>query len=190
MLDSKGQTGISSLILFIVMLLVAAIGASTLMQTSEKLQRQAALTGGQGLKEVSTKITVKSITGFASAPSTNRFDKLILTVSLSGIEELPLSGVVMSYQAGDVYISRIYYNASATDANGYPDFNVNTVQGDADGLLEKNELLELHFWIEDGDAMPLNASTEFMLTITPRGGTSTLVRAATPAMIRNKYTLI
>lgn len=183
------------MILFIAMLLVAAVGASTLIQTSGKFQERAAITGDQELKEISTKIKVQSITGFSSTPSSNRFDKLILTVRLSrGADRLLLDDVIMSYQAGDVYISRIYYNSSAstTEGNSEPDFYINAVQGNEDDLLEKSELLEFHFWIEDddGNARPLNASTEFALTIIPRGGTSTVIRAAAPAMIRNTYTLI
>jgi flagellin FlaB len=192
-IDNKAQSGIGSMILFIAMLLVAAVGASTLIQASGKLQLQVAQTGGQGIAEVSMKLEPHSVVGYATDPSSNQFDKLIITVTLSpGSTELSLGDVMLSYQAGDVYISRIYYNSSAstTGGNGYTDFYSNDVQGDGDDLLEIREVLEFHFWIEDTAPQPLSTATEFMMTITPRGGTNTVIRAATPPMIRHNYTLI
>lgn len=188
--ENGAQAGIGSLVLFIAMLLVAAVGASTLIQTTGKLQQQAAVTGGQGIKEVSTKVAVKSVVGYSASPSAGEFDKLIITVSLASGEELPLDGLVMSYQAGDVYIPKIHYNASAGDANGIPDFYVRALIGDQDDLLTKNELLELHFWIEDGASFPLNTTTEYAINIAPKGVTSTLVRGTTPEIILNSFTFL
>jgi flagellin FlaB len=188
--DLKAQVGVGSMILFIAMLLVAAVGASTLIQTTGKFQQQAAVSGGQGVREVSTKVALRSIVGYSSNPSEGRFDKLILTVSLGSGDELPLDNLVMTYQAGDIYIPRIYYNASAGDANGAPDFYVRALIGDEDNVLTKNELLELHFWIEYGTPFPLNASTEFTISLTPRGATGTVFRGTTPMIIVNPYTFL
>lgn len=188
--DTRGQVGVGSLILFIALLLVAALGASTLIQTTGKLQQQAVTSGVQGIKEVSTKVAVKSVVGYSSNPSSKVFDKIIITVGTSSAEEIALSGLLMSYQAGDVYIPRVYYNASAEDANGYPDFYVRALMGDEDNVLKKGELLELHFWIENNNAYPLNTSTEFTITLTPRGATSTVVKGTTPEIIVNPYTFL
>jgi archaellin len=188
--DLRAQVGIGSMILFIAMLLVAAVGASTLIQTTGKLQQQAATTGGQGVKEVSTKLAVKSVVGYSSNPSSRVFDKLILVVTLARGEEVLLDGLVMSYQAGDIYIPRIHYNATATDANGVPDFYIEALLGDEDSVLTKNELLELHFWIEDVSSFPLNTTTEYTLSLAPRGVTGTVVRGTTPAIIINPYTFL
>ncbi len=192
-IDNKAQSGIGSMILFIAMLLVAAVGASTLIQASGKLQQQAAQTGGQGVAEASLKLEPQSVVGYTTDPSSNQFDKLIITVTLSpGSTVLSLDDVVLSYQAGDVYITGIYYNSSAstTGGNNQADFYINPVQGDADDLLEIREVLEFHFWIEDTTPQPLSTATEFMMTITPSGGTNTVIRAATPPMILHNYTLI
>lgn len=191
MIENKAQSGIGSMILFIAMLLVAAIGASTLIQTSGKIQEQAALTGGRGVSEAALKLQAQSVTGYSS--NLNQFEKLIITVTLSpGAADLLLNDVVMSYQAGDVYISQIYYNSSASisSRNTKPDFSVKPVQGDSDNLLEVREVLEFHFWIEDGSSLPLNVATDFTLTITPKSGTKTMIRASTPPIIRHNYTLI
>jgi len=182
------------MILFIAMLLVAAVGASTLIQATGKFQQQAAQTGEQGIAEVAMKVEPQSITGYTTDPSSNQFDELIITVTLStGSSALPLDDIVLSYQAGDVYITGIYYNSSSSAISGInskPDFYIKPVQGDADDLLEIREVLEFHFWIEDGVPLPLSTANEFTLTITPRGGTSTVIRAATPPIIRHNYTLI
>ena len=188
--DLKAQVGVGSMILFIAMLLVAALGASTLIQATGKLQQQAALTGGQGIKEVSTKLAVKSVVGHAINPSAGSIDEIILTISLASGEELVLDGLVMSYQAGDVYMPRVYFNASGGDANGIADFYIKALTGDEDNILTKNELLELHFWIEDGAAFPLNTTTEYTISLSPKGATQTIVRGTTPEILVNPYTFM
>lgn len=188
--DLGAQVGIGSMILFIAMLLVAAVGASTLIQATGKLQQQAAATGGQGVKEVSTKLAVKSVVGYSSDPSSGAFDKLILVVTLARGEEVLLDGIVMSYQAGDVYIPKIHYNATAADANGVPDFYVKALMGDEDAVLTKSEVLELHFWIEDAVSFPLNTTSEYTVNLAPRGVTGTVVRGTTPSIVINPYTFL
>lgn len=188
--DLKAQVGVGSMILFIAVLLVAALGASTLIQTTGKLQQQAAITSGQGIKEVSTKLAVKSVVGYSTNPSAGTLDKVILTISLATGEELVLGGLAMSYQAGDVYIPKIHFNASAVDANGIADFYIKALTGDEDGVLTKNELLELHFWIEDGTSFPLNTTTEYTINLSPKGATQTIVRGTTPEILVNPYTFL
>ncbi len=50
--DEVGEMGVGTLLIFIAMILVAAVAAGVLVQTAYKLQSQAELTGDQAMQEV------------------------------------------------------------------------------------------------------------------------------------------
>ena len=185
-MDNKAQVGIGTLIIFIAMILVAAIGASVIVQTSAKMQQQAMVTGEQTIKEISTKLKVMSVVGFSN--TTNKITKLIVVVQLaSGSGEVGLEDITLTYQSKDIYITGIKYNSSAEDNNSIPDFYKRVIKGDNDDFLEAGEIVELHFWIEDSQHHPLDPDTRFELILIPRYGTQSIIRATTPGVFKYSY---
>jgi len=61
--DDLGDMGIGAMIIFIAIVMVAAIAASVLIQTANRLEIQAMTTGGDTTREVSTGISVIDIEG-------------------------------------------------------------------------------------------------------------------------------
>ena len=65
--NDEAAVGIGTLIVFIAMVLVAAVAASVVMQTSESLQQRAYAVGKQTIRDVSSGIRIIGVTGYTNA---------------------------------------------------------------------------------------------------------------------------
>ena len=67
--DEIGSIGIGAMIVFIALILVAAVASAVIIQTGEKLQQNAQQTGSDTQQEISGKISVNSIFVFDDSAS-------------------------------------------------------------------------------------------------------------------------
>ncbi len=77
--DDKAMVGIGTLIVFIAMVLVAAVAASVIIQTSENLQQRAYAVGKQTTRDVSTGMRIVGITGYTNAAK-DRIEYLSISI--------------------------------------------------------------------------------------------------------------
>lgn len=146
----RGAIGIGTLIVFIAMVLVAAVAAAVLINTSGYLQQRAESTGRQTTKEVSTGIKIDAVTGYA--PSANNMTLMTIQVSLNaGSSPIDLNQtkvyldngqkqVVLSYGNAKAEISGDMFDTTSTAWNSNVNetkFGILIVQ-DADGSLGGN----------------------------------------------------
>jgi flagellin FlaB len=111
--NTRAQVGIGTLIIFIAMVLVAAVAAAVLIQTSGTLQQKAQSTGKQATQEVSSNLMVKTIEGVrAKTSSTNMsdtIDLLKLKVGLNvGSSPVDVNQVVVSITDGTTANNLVY----------------------------------------------------------------------------------
>ncbi|MBV0924343.1 flagellin [Halomicroarcula limicola] len=129
--DERGQVGIGTLIVFIAMVLVAAIAAGVLINTAGFLQNSAEATGQESSDSTTNRVQVVSATG--SHFSDNEVGVVRLT-----IKKAPGSGNVDLGQATVQWVgpSGSYYQLAESGASGSPDgrFGVSEVQDDDSSL--------------------------------------------------------
>jgi len=111
--DTRAQVGIGTLIIFIAMVLVAAVAAAVLIQTSGVLQQKAQATGKQATQEVSSNLIIKNIEGVrAKTTDTNlssTIDIVKLRVGLNvGSAPVDINQVVISITDGATANNLIY----------------------------------------------------------------------------------
>ncbi|MFA0822884.1 MAG: archaellin/type IV pilin N-terminal domain-containing protein [Methanomethylovorans sp.] len=111
--DTNAQVGIGTLIIFIAMVLVAAVAAAVLIQTSGTLQQKAQSTGKQATQEVSSNLIVKNIEGVRAKNSavalSSTIDLLRLKVGLNvGSQSVDVNQVVISITDGTTANNLVY----------------------------------------------------------------------------------
>ncbi|WP_393971826.1 flagellin [Oxyplasma meridianum] len=124
--DNKAETGIGTLIIFIAMVLVAAVAATVLINTAGSLQQRATSTGSQTTNQVSTGLIVQSIYGMdnnRSNPESGSLNWTAIYVTLNtGSSPVDLSNVSLSleYQG---QLASLKYTPATTNASFAVDTN-------------------------------------------------------------------
>jgi flagellin-like protein len=178
--DNRGQVGIGTLIVFIAMVLVAAIAAGVLVNTAGFLQESAEQTGQEAQGEVSDRLDVVSAYATDVDPSTDdAYDNVTITVrKASGSDDINLSDVTFTYLG------------PSTTSTGTLDDGAITrtaVSGNADYLRNESDRVEIEIAIDAGGtpagiggATQLQPGEEFELQLTTSAGASTYIEGRIP----------
>jgi flagellin FlaB len=163
MKDEQGQVGIGTLIIFIAMVLVAAVAAAVLIQTSGNLQQRAQSTGQEATAEVSSNMDIKAIEGIRGSNNSENLSETIdfLKVRLSssaGATEMDLSQLVVTVSDADQRnVLKYEKNASADGAytlnHSKSEFTLNDIRDEDDSFSKENPVMNR------GDLVTLNIST-------------------------------
>ena len=96
--SNKGAVGIGAMVIFIAMVLIAAIAASVLVQTAGQIENQAARTGEQTKNEISTGVFVLDISGKVV---NNKVENMTITIRLRpGSNDINLNNVALEVADG------------------------------------------------------------------------------------------
>ncbi len=120
--DDLGDMGIGAMIVFIAMVLVAGIAASVLIQTANKLEIQAMVTGQETTREVSTGLAVVDIEG-NNTGGLGLISEMTITVrARAGSGDIDLSQTTLELSDGTIK-TLLTYDATASQFNISTDSN-------------------------------------------------------------------
>ena len=135
-LNERGQVGIGTLIVFIAMVLVAAIAAGVLINTAGFLQTKSSTTGDKSTKQVTNRVQVYSITG--TVKNTDYIDMVNMTVGrAAGADDINLHNATIEYIGPDQQVNLIA-NAS-TNANASIRDNATATEFDVTRIRDPDE---------------------------------------------------
>jgi len=151
----RAQVGIGTLIIFIAMVLVAAVAASVLIQTSGSLQQRAAQTGQQTTTEVASGLTLYKVVGYDQNAPTGNITRLAIYVQpASGTQTVDMGEAVLSLSNQEkirdfVYDSDFFVNNTVAESGTFDIFNTTQLNdtgvnasGDYYGMLYSSSVVK------------------------------------------------
>jgi archaeal flagellin FlaB len=121
--QSKAEMGIGTLIVFIALVLVAAIAASVIMQTAETLQQRAFAVGKQTIRDVSSGLRIISATGYTDANKT-RIEYLAISITpRAGSYDLDMNKTLLYLQLDNFSVLKLNPAAKAASVDGHGVFS-------------------------------------------------------------------
>jgi flagellin FlaB len=184
--DERGQVGIGTLIVFIAMVLVAAIAAGVLINTAGFLQSSASETG-QGASEQATDRV--QVTGdVVGQVSSNEISQLEMNVKrVSGANDIDLADTTIQFVGPNGNADLTYVSGTASD--GAAEFETSVVQdetGNNPVIDDDSDVIKITIALDTGGSgalQGLEPGEQATLTITTEAGGESEVRVTVPDSI-------
>jgi len=185
-MHKRGEMGVGTLIIFIAMLLVAAVAAGVLIQTAGSLQERALSTGGQATSQIST--NAETIEVSATDGRGGNLTEFRQYMKLSpGSEAIKLDQVIFTFNTKDGTGTFKYRGKDSicekNNNNGYNTLNVEEIDTDVTNAVNSYALAEDldddgltdYIYVLNLSALMLNLSANGSIPINLDSGNISLV---------------
>lgn len=161
-----------TLIVFIAMVLVAAVAAAVLIGTSGNLQQRAMATGMEATAEVSSNLQLRSIYGVRASGDPDLWDIKIYVQLAAGAVPMDLSTLVVRTSDGQTINMYEYDSAAlADDAAASANFAATWIRGgDGTSVMQAGDLVELHFNMNDAGGAGIEPREDLEVLLLPETG--------------------
>ena len=179
--NKRGQVGIGTLIVFIALILVAAVAAAVLVQTAGFLQGDAEATSEDARDEVSNQIDVITASGNITSDSVEFVN---LTVKKSpGSENLDLSEATVQYTSDDTAKTLVHNNSTGGDSFATADIT-GTTSGEV--LTETEDRAKIQLNVSAIEPNGLAEGEEATIEIIDQSGAGTVKVIDVPPTVGDK----
>ncbi|MFW6230817.1 MAG: archaellin/type IV pilin N-terminal domain-containing protein [Nanoarchaeota archaeon] len=191
-MNKKAEMGIGTLIIFIAMILVAAIAASVLIQTATSLQNKALLTGKRTQGQISTATTVLLVYGEnGTTGDPKSLDRFFVKLKLApGSDAIRLNDTLLECDVKDASADLTYNQSDGdcsqgdymTDTDGHGNYSARyLLRGNEwrNGYIHRGDVVELCFEAPSSVLSDEDISIRFI----PKVGMPTVLETAVPEII-------
>ncbi len=198
----KGEMGIGTMILFIAMVLVAAVAAALLISTAGELNQQAQETGRLTQQEVSSGFQVIEVYGLdtdsshnASNPGTadNDVDFIYLKLKLhAGSQPIDMENVIIEV-TGENFEVNLAFSSSTADADYYQATEVrdpDSTYSSSNPIVSSGGIVKVMIDIPDAGGSSVNGLSPqdtIYVKIIPKHGAATLEEINIPESLIGNY---
>ena len=170
----KGETGIGTLIIFIAIVLVAAIAASVLLGTAGSLQQKALTTGKQTQQEVASGIQVISVSGTNGQDGAVESFEVLIKLA-AGSDPLALNDTMINFDTKNTS-QQLTYNTTGFSSSTFNATWVKTGPDYITNYLTVGDMVKLQF----NSAGNISQSQTVKLKIIPKRGVIVPIEFVTP----------
>jgi len=206
--DSRAESGMGALLVFIAMMLVSAVVAGVIIETSYMTQQRAQTVAENAIAEVSSGLKVLSVVGDrynpVSATLDTKINYVIIDVTLhSGSEALDLRRLVIELTDGNVLATLVWggietANTSAgetpvvADSLHFSVYPVRMLSGNfsaTEPVISQGDIVRIYI---NASAAGLNLApqTRIQIKLIPQPGIPTIIDRWTPDVYIGRYIVI